>query len=813
LVRTLYVVHHSHTDVGYTDLQSVVARRHADFVLQALHILSDPALAAAEEHGRFRWTCETFWSVERFIDLASSEEAASFERAVKNGDIGLSGSYLNMNELAGYELLSRLLGRAAEYGRSMGVPVDSAMTADINGYSWGFAQALVDNGIENLLTCIHTHHGTYPLGRQQVAFWWKAPRCGRVLVWSGEHYHLGNEFGIAPGAVSSYLIKDECDEEMIFGDSWKVALIRIPRYLEKLRSDGYTLDFAPVMVSGLRTDNAPPSGQIIAFIRRWNAEQAAVCRLEMTTPSAFFARVREASPELPEHSGDWPDWWSDGHAADAVSTSLFREAQRNYETCLRLPGIGTDTLRADTRPLEDALALYAEHTFGHADSVRTPWNIVAQGIGERKRSYAALAFDEARALLVEALASLGAAGMEVGTPLAYRVINATGHATSGIAELAVGHHELNELGLSRGATVLDAEAGIDLPCQPRDVPGGVAFCSHVELEAGEERTLLLRPESPRAREPSVCGPPEAVSEDEGRARDHTRTSVGGASGQALETPFVRIEWREGEGIVRWLDRALGRDLLRRDRRHNAFTPVYELTPEPEAEGMCAVRGRMGLNRKGRDARRTAGRLECAHSMHTGDIFAHVELDFELPGVHWFVLSLDAYMDEPRVDVAARIHKESVWQPENLYLSLPYDTGSECSTLWLEKPGASVRPRVDQLPGTLTDYYCVQSGLALVSEDCGLALATPDSPLVQVGPLGFGARRLMGDPALRADPAHLYAWLMTNFWETNFAAETGGFYEFRFSVAWDESFRDESAALDACRAMASGMTCFRLADGV
>jgi hypothetical protein len=222
---------------------------------------------------------------------------------------------------------------------------------------------------------------------------------------------------------------------------------------------------------------------------------------------------------------------------------------------------------------------------------------------------------------------------------------------------------------------------------------------------------------------------------------------------------------------------------------------------------------MGLNRKGEDVSRTAGRLVGARVLESGDVFARAELDYSMPGVQFLALELVAYMDEPRVDVRVRMHKDSVWEPENLYLSLPFCTGPRESQLWLDKAGAGVRPRLDQLPGTLADYYCVQSGLAAVSEDLGVAVATPDSPLVQVGPLEYGKRHTMGDPELRDDPSHLYAWLMTNFWETNFAAETGGFHEFRFAVAWSETMRHEEAALSACEAMASGITCFRLADDV
>ncbi len=180
--------------------------------------------------------------------------------------------------------------------------------------------------------------------------------------------------------------------------------------------------------------------------------------------------------------------------------------------------------------------------------------------------------------------------------------------------------------------------------------------------------------------------------------------------------------------------------------------------------------------------------------------------------------------QQRVDVAVRLHKDSVWEPENVYLSLPFTAGAH-EQLWLAKAGAlevgaAVRPRIDQIPGTLTDYYALDDGFALVTDEpagsgMGISVAMPDCHLLQVGPLAFGERLLAGDPRLADDPQHIYAWLMNNFWETTFAASLGGFHEFRFSVRWGSGLathRDSQVpahrALSACRTAADGLVVFR-----
>jgi hypothetical protein len=154
-----------------------------------------------------------------------------------------------------------------------------------------------------------------------------------------------------------------------------------------------------------------------------------------------------------------------------------------------------------------------------------------------------------------------------------------------------------------------------------------------------------------------------------------------------------------------------------------------------------------------------------------------------------------------VDAYVRLHKHSLWEPENLYLALPFGDREA----WLDKAGAPVRPRIDQIPGTLTDFHAVSAGVAFR----GLALAMPDQHLLQIGSLDHGERLLAGDPRLEHDPGHLYAWLMTNYWETNFDADLGGFHQFRYSLLWGAGLEDPAESLRACRNAGLDLVTFRL----
>jgi len=70
-----------------------------------------------------------------------------------------------------------------------------------------------------------------------------------------------------------------------------------------------------------------------------------------------------------------------------------------------------------------------------------------------------------------------------------------------------------------------------------------------------------------------------------------------------------------------------------------------------------------------------------------------------------------------------------------------------------------------------------------------------------------------DPKIKADLVdnQIFIWLMTNYWETNFNAGLGGFYEFDFYLKYDESYKDPKTAITECHLINTGIKSFRLGE--
>jgi hypothetical protein len=181
---------------------------------------------------------------------------------------------------------------------------------------------------------------------------------------------------------------------------------------------------------------------------------------------------------------------------------------------------------------------------------------------------------------------------------------------------------------------------------------------------------------------------------------------------------------------------------------------------------------------------------------------------DLPGsLRSLTFDIVTYTDLPRVDLVYRLDKIPNPEAEAIYVAFPLvgpggrqsfgaaaapdsatmnqEPGTKNTptvhcplpTVFLDLPGTVMRPGLDQVPGTPTDWHSLQHYFAVERGDSTMVVASPDIPLVQVNGINTGKWQA----TLAPHNGLVMSWVMNNYWFTNFPAAQGGGLEWRYSL--------------------------------
>ncbi|HQL95710.1 MAG TPA: hypothetical protein PL005_13620, partial [Candidatus Hydrogenedentes bacterium] len=383
---TVYVLPHSHTDIGYTEIQTEIEDKQVQNLLSGMEIAR--RTADYPEGARFVWNVEVLWAADLFLKRLGDDDRRRFFEAVKAGQVSLNGMYLN--ELTGLcrpEELLRLFRMAARMGAETGVPVEAAMISDVPGYTWGTVPAMAQAGIRyfSVAPNYFDRIGTILVEWENKPFYWVGPDgSSRVLVWIPFWgYAMSHRYR----EMSPRLIEDFC---------------------EGLAKRGYPYEIACVRWSGYG-DNAVPDPSICDFIRDWNEKHVSPRFVISGTADAFRAFEARHGAELPSVKGDWTPYWEDGAGSSALETAMNRASSDRLAQAETVWALA-DRASYPAADFEDAwreVLLYSEHTWGAWCSVSDPFRRETREQWAVKQSYAAGADRRSRDLLSRALARFG----------------------------------------------------------------------------------------------------------------------------------------------------------------------------------------------------------------------------------------------------------------------------------------------------------------------------------------------------------------------------------------------------------------------
>jgi alpha-mannosidase len=380
---TVYVLPHSHTDIGYTEIQTEIEDKQVQNLVSGMAIAR--RTASYPPGARFVWNVEVLWAADLYLRRLGEAQRKEFLEAVKSGQVALNGMYLN--ELTGLcrpEELIRLFRKATQLGAQTGVPVESAMISDVPGYTWGTVSALAQAGIKYFSAAPNYFDriGDILVQWENKPFYWVAPDGqSKVLVWipfwgyaMSHRYHK----------MSPQLVEDFCDG---------------------LAQRGYPYDIAYVRWAG-HGDNATPDPAICDFIKDWNATHVSPQFVISSTTEAFRAFELRHGDKLPRVSGDWTPYWEDGAGSSALETALNRASSDRVTQAAALWAM-LNPRGHPAAAFEDAwrnVLLYSEHTWGAWCSISEPSRRDTREQWTIKQSYAVAADLQSRDLLSRGLA-------------------------------------------------------------------------------------------------------------------------------------------------------------------------------------------------------------------------------------------------------------------------------------------------------------------------------------------------------------------------------------------------------------------------
>jgi len=487
-------------------------------------------------------------------------------------------------------------------------------------------------------------------------------------------------------------------------------------YVRDLAANGYRWDLIQARYT-VGGDNGPTDPDLPDVVKRWN-EQFESPRLVINTTEALFAELeRRHGAELPVMRGDMTPYWEDGAVSTAAEEAMVRASARRLTQAEALFALRVPGAYPSTALAEAwrNVLLWREHTWGAADSISQPDRADVVAQWEYKRAFAVQADSLSRKLMDAAT---------TGSGTAIDIVNTLGWARGGLVMLPASRSRGGDrVHTIQGRPVLSQRlADGRLAVWLDDVP---AFASvRLTIEAGQP----FAPVRPLSAMDTTL--------DTGSLRLDIDRATGAVA---------RLAWR-GRTDIR-----LGAGL---------FDYLYVPGRNPaEAQRVSKV----------------SVRLE-----DRGPLVATLRVESDAPGANALVRSLQVVAGSDQVFVTADLDKRQVRSKESAHLAFPLALPG--GVVRFDQGEAIVEPGRNQLPGSCRDFFGVESAFDVSGAASGVSVASLDAPLIELGAItderqGPGGVRAWRDRV--APGTTLYAYLLNNYWHTNYKADQEGPVRFRF----------------------------------
>jgi hypothetical protein len=725
-----------HNDVGYTDLQPHVNEldnRNSDQVLNILR-----------QFPFYKFNFETAWLVDNFLNCRTAPYRKEFLAKLKQRRLAMNALYLNlMTGVCSGEELYRAMYFTHRLHREHGGNFDFACLTDAPSHSWFLPTLLSDVGVKGFSNGANQSRAPilhYSSLNEDSPYWWEGVNGERIFMWYARSYVQLKRL-VGPGWG-----KDVSSVEYLKSS--------VPQFLVRYLRDDYTPD--AVMIYGAYVDNAaiPETGEADT-IAAWNKEFE-FPKLVVATDAEYFSYVeKHFASKLPVYRGDCGAYWEDGVGSTAKATTLNRQTQQILpaaETAAALASLFEPRNRFPAQDFWNAwrnVMFYDEHTWGAHNSVAQPGRQFVERQWEIKESYATRANLDARNLLARANNRLAQVIEVDGSSII--AFNWQNRARTGVVETELNSNE-----------------------QLVDMANGKVIAMDIYAEQDNWRKVRFM-----AAEVPAMGYKAYGIRGWDAAAHKSNEAV---EGDTIENQFYRLVVDRRTGGLRSLfDKTANRELLDRNAAHKLNQYVYV----SGGEGSEILNCNFGTA----PANLTIHEPEAAESIKAQKTPLGHRLMVQTKSKNTPRITSEylLYDQLKRVDIVNTIEKEETRAKEAVYFAFPF--AAETPGIEYQIQNGWCRPNDDQMPGACREWFTPQNLVHVRDGDYSVAWSTPDAPLVTLTDINRGKWL----DHLPIKNGHVYSYALNNYWFTNYRAQQGGRFVFRYSITSGRGLEREALA--------------------
>lgn len=716
---TVFVVPHTHIDVGFTDFQGKVSEAQARTL--------DEAIGLIEKHPDFRFSIDGSWTMQQFLATRSAEQREKLLGLIRKDEIGVPAVYATL--LTGYaslETLYRSLYYSKELSRKYNLPYNYSDCTDVPTYTGAYPSILASAGIKYLALGTNNNHGsilTTDHLNEKSPFWWQGPDGKKVLIWYSRHYQqVQTIFGLPPQQAAIYE--------------------SLPIFLQAYSSPDYKPDVS--LLYGAQGENTDLYSENATFATEWNQSYAFPHLKYATFPDFFQYVEKQYGDTFPTLKGDMGPYWENGEAADAYNTAKSRENESNAVSAEVVSTVAAD-VDPDVHPpkaeLDDAwknIVLYAEHTFGANVSVRRPDSEEAVRQLAVKDNYVTQAAFDLEDVSNRAMSQLA---NEIHVPAGTLVVFNT---------LSWKRDALVETDLSENETLVDMTTHENVPVQVLFNKQGF---DHVRFVASGLPAVGYK-----------CFQIESAPES-----TPAETSVTNA--QVVENQYYRITVDPGTGAVESIyDKQLQRELVDSHSPYKFGQYLYVTGAEPGTRIIQPFIGFPLVQLVVHPAEK--GEYLGTQKTAWGYSIRLRSTDVNTPSVNLEIL---LYNGEKKIELRYDVQKNYTTEKEAAYFAFPLALTTPRFAYATQQ--GWVDPAKDIFKGGNLEWFSIQKWMA--ANDAGLAvgIVPEDAPLATFGDINRGTWPTEFHP----ESSTIFSYIMNNYWETNYAGGQGGMFHFRYVV--------------------------------